>query len=135
MIRQDEDESCTQYLIRARDLLERGHSTSKLELIYSEGFHILLLEGLQDRWVRDRASKQVDKWTTMDEVFSSITFYADQSNKTKIYTEPEYKGDSTIWVSEVNQRQGFHWYQLRGQSYTWKDRYQKQDHNKHLCFS
>ena len=97
-IRQDEDESCTQYLIRARDLLERGHSTSKLELINAEGFHILLLKGLQDRWVRDRASKQVDKWTTMDEVFSSITFYADQSNKTKIYAELEYKEDSTIQV-------------------------------------
>ena len=44
----------------------------------------------------------------MDEVFSSITFYADQSNKTKIYAKPEYEGDSTIQVSEVNQRQGFH---------------------------
>ena len=41
-IRQGEDESCTQYLIGARDLLERGHSTSKLELI-NAGFHILLL--------------------------------------------------------------------------------------------
>ena len=59
-IRQGEDESCTQYLIRARDLLERGHSTSKLEFIDAEGFHIPLLKGLQDRWVRDRASKQVD---------------------------------------------------------------------------
>ena len=38
-IRQDEGENCTQYLIRARDLLERGHSTSKLELIDAEGFH------------------------------------------------------------------------------------------------
>ena len=45
-IRQDEDESCTQYLIRVRDLLERGHSTNKLELINAEGFHILLLKGL-----------------------------------------------------------------------------------------
>ena len=44
----------------------------------------------------------------MDEVFSSITFYTDQSNKTKIYTEPEYEGESTIRVSEVHHRQGFH---------------------------
>ena len=42
----------------------------------------------------------MDKWTTMDEVFSSIMFYADQSNKTKIYTKPEYEGESTIQVSE-----------------------------------
>ena len=131
-IRQGEDESCTQYLIRVRDLLERGHSTSKLELIDAEGFHILLLKGLQDRRVRDRASKQVDKWTTMDDVFSSIMFYADQSNKTKIYAEPEYEGEFTIWVSEVHQRQGFHQYQPKGQSYTWKDGYQKQGHNKYL---
>ena len=32
----------------------------------------------------------------MDEVFSLITFYADQSNKTKIYTELEYEDESTI---------------------------------------
>ena len=102
---QGEDESCTQYLITTRDLLERGHSTSKLELIDTEGFHIPLLKGLWDRWVRDRASKQVDKWATMDEVFLSIMFYADQSNKTKIYAEPEYEGELTIWVSEVHQRQ------------------------------
>ena len=57
---QGEDESCTQYLIHARDLLERGHSTSKLELIDAEGFHLPLLKGLQDRWVRDKASIQVD---------------------------------------------------------------------------
>ena len=76
----------TQYLIWVRDLLERGHSTNKLELIDAEGFHIPLLKGLQDRWIRDRASKQVDKWSTMDEVFNSITFYADQSNKTRIYS-------------------------------------------------
>ena len=44
-IRQGEDESCTQYLIKARDLLERGHSTSKLELIDAEGFHIPLPKG------------------------------------------------------------------------------------------
>ena len=68
----------------------------------------------------------------MDEVFSSITFYADQSNKTKIYAKPEYEGESTIRVSEVHQRPGFHQYQPKGQSYTWKDRYQKQGHNKHL---
>ena len=92
-IRQDEDENCTQYLIRVRDLLERGHSNSKLELIDAEGFNIPLLRGLQDRWVRDRASKQVDKWMTMNKVFTSIMFYADQSNKTRIYTEAEYKGN------------------------------------------
>ena len=131
-IRQGEDESCTQYLIRARDLLERGHSASKLELIDAEGFHIPVLNGLQDRWVRDRASKQVEKWPTMDEVFSSIMFYADQSNKTKIYAEPEYEGESTIQVGEVHLRQGFHQYQPKGHSYTWKDRYQKQGHNKYL---
>ena len=73
-------------------------------------FPILLLKGLQDRCVRDRASKEVDKWTTMDEVFSLIMFYADQSNNTKIYAKPEYEGDSTIQVREVNQRQGFHQY-------------------------
>ena len=131
-IRQGEEESCAQYLTRARDLLERGHSTSKWELIDAEGFHILLLKGLWDRWVREVASKQVDKWTTMDKVFSSITFYADQSNKTKMYTKPEYEGESTIQVSEVHHRQGFHQGHQKGQSYTWKGRYQKQDHNKNL---
>ena len=131
-IRQGEYKSCTQCLIRARDLLEKGHRTSKLELIDAEGFHILLLKGLQDRWVRDRTSKQVEKWTTMDEVFSSVMFYAEQSNKTKIHAKPEYEGESTIQVSEVHQRQGFHEYQPKVQSYTWKDRYQKQGHNKHL---
>ena len=45
-IRQGEGESCTQYLTRARGLLERGHSTSKLELVDAEGFHIPLLKGL-----------------------------------------------------------------------------------------
>ena len=48
-IRQGEDESCTQYPNWARDLLERGHSTSKLELIDAEDFHTLLLKGLWDR--------------------------------------------------------------------------------------
>ena len=45
-IRQEEDENCTQYIIWVRDLLERGHSTNKLELIDAEGFHIPLLKGL-----------------------------------------------------------------------------------------
>ena len=71
----------------------------------------------------------------MDKVFASITFYADQSNKTGIYTKLEYEGDSTIQVSKVNQKQGFHWYQQQGQSYTWKDGYQKQNDSKHLHFS
>ena len=48
-VRQDEDENCMQYLVRVRDLLERGHNTSKLELINAEGFHIPLLKGLQDK--------------------------------------------------------------------------------------
>ena len=131
-VRQGEDDSCTQYLIRARDLLERGHSTRKLKLINAESFHIPLLKGLWDRWVGDRASKQLDKWTTMDEVFSLITFYVNQSNKTKIYNEPEYEGELTFWVSEVHHRQGLHQYQPKGQSYSCKDRYQKQGHNKYL---
>ena len=46
IIRQEEDENCTQYLIWVRDLLERGHSTNKLELTDAEGFHIPLLKGL-----------------------------------------------------------------------------------------
>ena len=58
----------------------------------------------------------------MDEVFLPITFYTDESNKTKIYAEPEYEGELTIQVSEVHHRQ----------SYTWKDRYQKQGHNKYI---
>ena len=40
--------------------------------------------------------EHLNKWTTRDEVFSLITFYAEQSNKTKIYTKPEYEGESTI---------------------------------------
>ena len=32
----------------------------------------------------------------MGEVFSLIMFYADQSNRAKIYNEPEYEGESTI---------------------------------------
>ena len=55
---------------------------------------------------------------TMDIVFASITFYADQSNQTKIYAEPEYEGESPIQVSKVNQRHGFPQYQQKGQSYT-----------------
>ena len=134
-IRQEKDENCTQYLIQARDLLERGHSTNKLELTDAEGFHTPLLKGLQDRWVRDRASKLVDKWSTMDEVFTSIMIYVDQSNKTRIYSKPEYKWESLIQVSEVMQRQIFPQYQQKGQSYTWKDGYQRQNDSKHPHFS
>ena len=133
-IRQEEDENFTQYLIWARDLLERGHSTNKLELIDVEGLHIPLLKGLWDRWVRDRVSKQVDKWSTMDEVFTSITLYTDQSNKTRIYSKLEYKRESLIWVSKVTQGQGFPYYQQKGQSYTWKDGYQRQNSSKQPCF-
>ena len=70
---------------------------------------------------------------TMDKVFALITFYADQSNKTRIYSELEYKWESVIQISEVTQRQGFPWYQQKEQSYTWKDGYQKQN-TKHLHF-
>ena len=31
----------------------------------------------------------------MDEVFTSIIFYTDQNNKTRIYSEPEFKREST----------------------------------------
>ena len=82
-----------------------------MELIDGEGFHIPLLKGLDGEEI-----EHPNKWTTMDEIFSTIMFYADQSNKTKIYAEPEYEDELTIWVSEVHQRQGFHQYQPEGQS-------------------
>ena len=59
----------------------------------------------------------------MDEVFSLIMFYTDQSNKTKVYTKPEYEGESAIRVREVHHRQGFHQGHQKGQSHTWKGRY------------
>ena len=71
---------------------------------------------------------------TMDDVFASIMFYEDQSNKTRIYSELEYEWQSTIWVSKVTQKQDIPQYQQKGQSYTWKDGYQKQNDSKHLCF-
>ena len=114
---------------------DRFSCSQKIRLKWDPSVAMAKLKG-NLLWVISTLKKETGKkWTTMDKVFDSITFYADQSNNTRIYAKPEYRGESTIWVSEVNQRQGFPWYQQKRQSYTWKDGYQKQNDSKHLCFS
>ena len=70
---QKDDESTSQYLIRAKVLLKHINHTSQLFQISGKGLNNLtLIQGLEDSHIRRRVTKEQESWTTMEDVFRSI---------------------------------------------------------------
>ena len=53
--------------------------------------HIALVQGLSNKYVRQRASKEVENWKTMADAFASIPKIVRMAEKTKAYKELRYK--------------------------------------------
>ena len=102
-ILQAEDESVTQHLIHAKDYLEAINHTSRLASMDSSRLnHISLVQGLNDNYIRWRASKDAENWKTMADVFYSIAQIARVAGKTKVYNEPMYKKSTDIHAISHN---------------------------------
>ena len=81
-ISQAENESVSQYLMCAKDYLERINHTSRLSSMDSSGLnHISLFQSLSNSYVGRRASKEVENWRRMADAFDSITKIAKMVGK------------------------------------------------------
>ena len=58
--------------------------------------HISLEQGLNDNYIRRRASKDAENWKTMVDAFDSIAKIAITAGKTKAYNEPRYEKPTEI---------------------------------------
>ena len=96
-ISQAEDESVWQYSIHAKDYLQCINHTSRLASMDSSGLnHVSLVQGLNDNYVRRRASKDAENWKTMADAFDSIAKIVRTTGKTKAYNEPRYEKSTYI---------------------------------------
>ena len=85
---QQDDESTSQYLIRAKVLLEHMDHTSNLSQISSKGLNNLaLVQELKDSHIRWRVTKEQETWTTMEDIYRSIN----RVSKTDVHAEAYHK--------------------------------------------
>ena len=64
---QGEEESVAQYLARAKTYLERINHTLKLFNMNGGGLnHMLLVQGVQNSYIRQRVVKEAKNWGTME---------------------------------------------------------------------
>ena len=98
-----DNESTSQYLIRAKVLLEHMNHTSKLLQISGKGLNKLaLIQGLRDCHIRRRVEKEQESWITMEDVYKSISMIIKTDACTKAYNEPRYDTISEVATEEVN---------------------------------
>ena len=72
-LRQQDDESISQYLIRAKVLLECMNHTPKLSQISGKGLNNLaLVQGLRDCLIRWRVAKEQESLIAMENIYRSI---------------------------------------------------------------
>ena len=96
-ISQAEDKLVSQYLICAKDYIECINHTSRLASMDSSGLnHISLVQGLSNKYIMWRASKNAENWKTMADAFDSIAQIQRMAGKTKAYTEPRYEKSTDI---------------------------------------
>ena len=70
---QQDDESTSQYFIRAKVLLECMNHTSKLSQISGKGLNNLaLIQGLRGCHIRWRVAKEQESWIMMEDMYRSI---------------------------------------------------------------
>ena len=90
-VSQWEDESTTQYLVRAKVLLERIHQTYKLSEISGNGMdNLLLICGLPEHHIRKQDVKEQESWHMMEDVFKSINCITMMEERSQAYHQPEY---------------------------------------------
>ena len=88
---QQDDESTSQYLIRAKVLSDHINHTSKLSHISSKRFNNLaLIQRLRDSHISWRVAKEQESWTTMEDVYRCINRITKTDVHTKAYHEQRY---------------------------------------------
>ena len=89
---QGDNELTTQYLVRAKILLESIHHTSKLsDNTGSSWDKLYLVCRLKAPHIRKRVTKEQDSWRMMEYVFQTINHITQTEGKTKVYHEPNFE--------------------------------------------
>ena len=100
------EEPTTQYLSRAKVLLEHIHHTTKLSSITGVGWeNLYLVRGLKAPHMRRRVASEQDSWRTMEDVFNIINCISRTEDRSKVYSEPHFKSVPQVtkkWVQEVS---------------------------------
>ena len=92
-----EEESITQYLVRAKTYLERINHISNLSNMKGGGLNQLLLaQGIKDSYIKQREAKEAENWRPMGDAFNSMSKHARAVERTKAYHEPRYNDITTI---------------------------------------
>ena len=94
------DESTSQYLIRAKVLLEHINHISRLSQMSRKGLnHLALVQGLRDIHVRRKVMKEQESWNAMEDIYRSINWITKNEARTRAYQEPWYA---------ITEARGFH---------------------------
>ena len=108
-ITQQDKESTSQYLIRAKVWLEHINHTSKLSHISGKGLNNLaLFQVLSENRIR-RVTKEQESWNTMEDIYRNINRIIKNEVETKAYQEPRYDSISDVLpegIHEVSYNKG-----------------------------
>ena len=100
---QQDNESMSQYLIRAKVLLECINHTYKLSQISSRGLNnIALICRLRDIQIRWTVTKEEESWTTMEDLYRNINRITKINTCTKAYHESRYNSISEVMTEGIN---------------------------------
>ena len=103
-VSQQEYESTTRYLVRAKVLLEQIHRTSKLSEISGYGMdNLSLIQGLWENHIRKQVAREQESWCTMEDVFNSINHVTMMEERSKTYHQPEYDSMSQVSIERVHE--------------------------------
>ena len=101
---QGDDELTTQYLVRAKVLLECIHQTLKLSDITGSSWdNLYLIHGLKAPHIRKRVAKEQDFWQMMEDVFKTINIITLTKEKTKVYHEPTFESVPQVAKERVHE--------------------------------
>ena len=101
---QQNDESTSQYLIRAKVLLKCINHTSKLSQISGTVLNSLVfIQGLRDCHIKRRVAKEQESCIMMEDVYKSINKITKPDAYTKAYHEPRYDTISEVVTEGVNE--------------------------------
>ena len=99
---QGDEETTSQHLYRAKDLLEHIHHTTKLSSIPGVGWdNLYLVRGLKVPHNRRRVASEQDFWRMMEDFFNNINDIARTDDRNRIYLKPNFKlvpQAATRWV-------------------------------------
>ena len=100
---QQDDESTSQYLIRAKVLLKHINHKSKLSKISGKGWNNLaLIQGHRDSHIRWRVTKEQESWATTEDVYRCINGITKTEVWIKAYHEPRYDLISKVLTEGIH---------------------------------